>query len=58
MSRLEKSAEDWRHAVTSIGTEARLRGVQAIARWADGETCYVLVEGAVDETLIGRDGRP
>jgi hypothetical protein len=52
IERLKKSTEDWRHDVTSVQTRARLRNVQTLARWADGETCYVLVEGTVDEVLI------
>jgi len=52
IERLKESTEDWRHDVTSVQTRARLRNVQTLARWADGETCYVLVEGTVDEVLI------
>jgi hypothetical protein len=55
IERLEKTAEGWRHGVTSMQTEVRLRRVQAIARWGNEETCYVLVEGTVDEVLIGQD---
>lgn len=52
VERLEKSTEDWRHGVTSIETKARLRRVQATARWAGEETCYVLVEGRVEEASV------
>jgi len=55
IERLQKSTEDWRHKVTSLQTEVRLQRVQAVARWANAETCYVLVEGTVDEVLIGQD---
>jgi len=50
--RLEKSTGDWRHDVTSIQTKVRLRRVQTLARWADEERCYVLVEGTVEDVLI------
>ncbi len=50
--RLEKSTEDWQHDVMSVQTRVRLRRVQAVARWADEETCYVLAEGVVEDVLI------
>ena len=53
VEQLEKRAEGWRHAVTAIKTGAYLRDVQALARWADEETCYVLVEGTVRGALAG-----
>lgn len=52
IERLEKSTEDWRHGVTALKTTVRLRRVQTVARWADEKTCYVLVEGTVDEVPI------
>lgn len=52
IERLEKSTEDWRHGVMSMETKARLHRVHASARWADAETCYVLVEGRVDEAFV------
>lgn len=54
VERLEKNAEDWRHGVTALKTNVRLRRVQTLARWADENTCYVLVEGTVGEVLIGK----
>ncbi|MFB6280301.1 MAG: hypothetical protein ABEK75_12415 [Salinibacter sp.] len=51
IERLEKSTEDWQHEVTSMQTKVRLRRVQTLARWGNEETCYVLVEGTVDEVL-------
>lgn len=50
--RLNKDAGDWQHDVLSLQTEVRLRRVQTVARWADADACYVLVEGVVDEVLI------
>lgn len=55
IERLQKSTDAWRHDVMSIQTEVRLRSVQTLARWADEKTCYVLVEGTIDEVLIGND---
>lgn len=52
VKRLQKSTDDWRHDVFSVSSKVRLRRVQVTARWADEETCYVLVEGLVDEVLI------
>lgn len=52
IERLKKSTEDWRHGVMSIKTKARLRRVQATARWANEETCFVLVEGRVEEASV------
>jgi len=52
IERLERSTEDWRHDVMSVQTRVRLRNVQTLARWADEEACYVLVEGTVDEAFI------
>lgn len=51
IKRLEKATDDWRHNVFSVTATVRLRRVQVRARWADEETCYVLVEGIVDEVL-------
>ncbi|MCS3682561.1 hypothetical protein GGP72_003224 [Salinibacter ruber] len=55
IERLEKNARGWRHGVMSVQTKARLSRVQTVARWAGGETCYVLVEGTVEEKVTGRD---
>lgn len=52
IERLKKSTEGWRHGVMSIKTKARLYRVQATARWANEETCYVLVEGRVEEASV------
>lgn len=52
IEQLEKSTEAWRHGVTAVKTSAYLRNVQTLARWAGEGTCYVLVEGTVDEMLV------
>jgi hypothetical protein len=54
IERLQKSTDDWQHGVTSLKTKVRLRNVQAVARWMGQGTCYVLVEGTVEETLINK----
>lgn len=49
---LDRTTEDDRHLVQSVQTGVRLRRVQVLARWADEETCYVLLEGGVDQLVI------
>jgi len=55
IERLQKNTNDWEHDVISIQTKVRLRHAQTVARWSGGNTCYVLVEGIVEETLIDTD---
>ncbi|WP_146109971.1 hypothetical protein [Salinibacter sp. 10B] len=45
---LNTSSDEWKHDVKSILTGVLLRRAQVVARWADKETCYVLVEGTVE----------
>lgn len=52
LSGLDRTTEDDRHLVQSVQTGVRLRRIQVLARWADEESCYVLVEGAVDQLVI------
>lgn len=49
---LDRTTEDDRHLVQSVQTGVRLRQIQVLSRWADDESCYVLVEGVVDELVI------
>ena len=48
---LNKSTAEWQHDVQSILTGVLLRELQVVARWADEENCYVLVEGTVEKVF-------
>lgn len=49
---LRKKTEDWQHDVRSVMTGVDLRDVQVLARWADDQNCYVLLDGRVKEVLV------
>lgn len=49
---LDRTTERDRHLVQRVQTGVRLRVVQVVARWADKENCYVLMEGSVDQLVI------